>query len=75
MTRPEATRRLVELGLEGQRKMTRPWTELEVRQLRVLAKGKVSAYYIAKSLGRLTGSVKLKARSLGVILYKKAKGK
>jgi len=41
----------------------------------VLAKGKVSAYYIAKSLGRSAGSVKLRARSLGLILYKKAKAK
>jgi hypothetical protein len=53
----------------------RPWTDDEMHRLRVLAKGKVSAYYIAKSLGRMAGSVKLKARSLGLILYKKAKAK
>ena len=46
-----------------------------MHRLRVLAKGKVSAYYIAKSLGRSAGSVKLRARSLGLILYKKAKAK
>ena len=60
---------------EGEGEMTRPWTDDEMHRLRVLAKGKVSAYYIAKSLGRLAGSVKLKARSLGLILYKKAKAK
>jgi len=53
--------------------MTRPWTDDEKNRLRVLAKGKVSAYYIAKELGRTAGSVK--SRSLGLILYKKAKGK
>jgi hypothetical protein len=55
--------------------MKRPWTDDEMHRLIVLAKGKVSAYYIAKSLGRLAGSVKLKARSLGLILHKKAKVK
>ena len=55
--------------------MTRPWTDDEKNRLRVLAKGKVSAYYIAKKLGRTAGSVKLKSRSLGLILYKKAKAK
>jgi hypothetical protein len=54
---------------EGDGEMTRPWTDDEMHRLRV------SAYYIAKSLGRLAGSVKLKARSLGLILYKKAKAK
>jgi hypothetical protein len=49
----------------------RPWTDDEMHRLRVLAKGKVSAYYIAKSLGRMAGSVKLKARSLGLTLYKR----
>jgi hypothetical protein len=60
---------------EGEGEMMRPWTDDEMHRLRVLAKGKVSAYYIAKSLGRMAGSVKLKARSLGLILYKKAKAK
>ena len=55
--------------------MTRPWTDDEMHRLRVLAKGKVSAYYVAKSLGRSAGSVKLRARSLGLIVYKKAKVK
>ena len=53
----------------------RPWTDDEMHRPRVLAKGKASAYYIAKSLGRSAGSVKLRARSLGLILYKKAKAK
>ena len=60
---------------EDDGEMTRPWTDDEMHRLRVLAKGKVSAYYIAKSLGRSAGSVKLRARSLGLILYKKAKAK
>jgi hypothetical protein len=60
---------------EDDGEMTRPWTDDEMHRLRVLAKGKVSAYYIAKSLGRSAGSVKLGARSLGLILYKKAKAK
>jgi hypothetical protein len=55
--------------------MTRPWTDDEMHRLRVLAKGKVSAYYIAKSLGRAAGSVKIRARSLGLVLYKKVKAK
>jgi hypothetical protein len=62
-------------GPKGQRKMMRPWTDDEMHRLRVLAKEKVSTYYIAKSLGRSAGSMKLKARSLGLILYKKAKAK
>jgi len=36
------------------------WTEAEVHQLRMLAKRKVSADCIAKSLGRYVGSVKQK---------------
>ncbi len=47
------------------------WTEAEVRRLRMLAKRKVSADNIAKSLGRYVGSVKIKARELGLILSKK----
>jgi len=60
---------------EGQRQMRHPppqqWTEAEVRRLRMLAKRKVSADNIAKSLGRYVGSVKIKARELGLILSKK----
>src|SRR3981189_2065210 len=37
------------------------WTEAEVHQLRMLAKRKVSADCIAKSLGRYVGSMKTKA--------------
>ena len=65
----------IEIRAEGEGEMTRPWTDDEMQRLRVLAKGKGSAYYIAKSLGRMAGSVKLKARSLGLILYKKEKRK
>ena len=57
--------------------MPRPqqWTEAEVRRLRILAKRKVSAVNIAKSLGRYVGSVKTKALELRLILSRKAKGK
>jgi hypothetical protein len=55
--------------------MTRPWTEAETRRLRVGARKKVSAEDIAKSLGRHVGSVKKKARELGLILFKKVKAK
>ena len=53
------------------------WTEVEVHRLRMLAKGKVSADSIAKSLGRYVGSVKTKARELNLIVSRqmKAKGK
>ena len=55
--------------------MTRPWTEVETRQLRTWAKQKVSAEDIAKGLGRHVGPVKRKARELGMILFKKVKAK
>jgi IS30 family transposase len=51
------------------------WTKAEVHQLRMLAKRKVSADSIAKSLGRHVGSVKTKALELRLILSKKVKGK
>jgi hypothetical protein len=43
--------------------------------LRMLAKRKVSADNIAKSLGRYVGSVKIKARELSLILFRKVKAK
>jgi len=51
------------------------WTEAEVHRLRMLAKRKVSADSIAKSLGRYVGSVKTKARELNPILSRKVKAK
>jgi hypothetical protein len=64
---------------EGEGEMKRPqpqqWTETEVRRLRVLADRKVSADDIAKSFGRYVGSVKIKARELGLILSRKVKAK
>ena len=51
------------------------WTEAEARQLRALARKKVSAEDIASSLGRHVGPVKRKARELGVILLKKPRQK
>ena len=55
--------------------MTRFWTEAEARQLRALARKKVSAEDIAKSLRRHAGSVKKKMRELGLIPLKKVKAK
>ena len=57
--------------------ITRPqqWTKAEVLRLRMLAKRKVSADNIAKSLGRHVGSVKTKALELRLILSKKVKVK
>jgi hypothetical protein len=43
--------------------------------LRMLAKRKVSADSIAKSLGRYVGSVKTKARELSLIVSRKMKAK
>jgi hypothetical protein len=53
----------------------RLWTEAETRQLRALARKKVSAEDIAKSLGRHVGPTKKKAGELGLILFKKMKAK
>jgi len=55
--------------------MPQQWTEAEVRRLRILAKRKVSADNIAKSLGRYVGSVKTKALELRLILSRKVKAK
>jgi len=75
ISRSDAFRRLIELGLKAKGKMRNPppqqWTEFEVRRLRVLAQRKVSADKIAKSLGRYVGSVKIKARELGLLLLRK----
>jgi hypothetical protein len=53
--------------------MTRPWTEAEIRRLRALARKKVSAEDIAKSIGRYVGSVKKKMREFGLIPLNKVK--
>ena len=55
--------------------MTRQWTEAETLRLKALARKKVSAEDIAKSLARHVGSVKKKVRELGLIPFKKPKGK
>jgi predicted transcriptional regulator len=57
--------------------MRREWTEEEVHRLKLLADGKVSADYIAKSLNRSITSVKSKAQWLNLSLVRrlKAKGK
>ena len=75
LCRSEAIRRLAE-G-EGGMMMPSPqqWTEAEVHRLRMLAKRKVSADNIAKSLGRYVGSVKTKALELRLILSRKVKAK
>jgi len=62
---------------EGEVTIPRPqqWTKAEVHQLRMLAKRKVSADSIAKSLGRHVGSVKTKARELNLTLSRRLKVK
>jgi hypothetical protein len=60
---------------EGEGEVTQPWTKAETRRLRAWARKKVSAEDVAKSLGRHVGSVKKKARELGLILFKKVKAK
>ena len=54
---------------------TRPkeWTESELKRLKVLAKRKMTADIVAELLGRHVGSVKRKAREIGLILSKNVK--
>jgi hypothetical protein len=47
------------------------WTVEDVRRLKLLADGKVSADYIAKSLERSVTSVKLEARGLNLSLARR----
>ncbi len=53
----------------------RRWTEDDVRRLKLLADGNVSANSIAKSLERSVASVKLKAHWLGLSLAQRSKVK
>jgi hypothetical protein len=58
-------------------KVRRRWTDEDVRRLKFLADGHVSADYIAKSMERSVASVKIKAHFLNLSLARrlKAKGK
>jgi hypothetical protein len=60
---------------QGKIKPLRPkeWTESELYRLRALAKKKVTADIVAELLGRHVGSVKKKAREIGLILPKNIK--
>ena len=49
----------------------REWTELEVKTLISMSGQRQSADEISKSLGRYVGSVKTKARQLGLVAVKK----
>ena len=51
----------------------REWTELEVKTLISMTGRQHSADEISKSLGRYVGSVKTKARQLGLVPVKKPK--
>jgi hypothetical protein len=51
--------------------LRRRWTEEDVRRLRLLADGNVTAIYIAKSLVRSVASVKLKAHWLNMSLARR----
>ena len=55
--------------------MRREWTKEEVHRLKLLADGKVSADYIAKSLKRSVTSVKAKAQWLSLSLTRRLKVK
>ena len=57
------------------RSLPKQWTESELHRLRVFAKKKVNADIVAESLGRYVGSVKTKAREMGLILSKNVKPK
>jgi hypothetical protein len=63
----------LEVKRKGKVKPVRPkeWTESELHRLRALAKKKVTADIVAELLGRHVGSVKKKAREIGLILSKK----
>ena len=65
------------LRSEGKIRGLRPkeWTKSELRQLRVLAKKKLAAAIIAELLGRHVGSVRKKAREIGLILPKQFKSR
>jgi hypothetical protein len=52
-----------------------PWTEDDVRRLRLFADANISTDSIAKYLGRSRAAVTFKARWLNVPLAPKAKGK
>jgi hypothetical protein len=55
--------------------MRREWTNEEIHRLKLLADGKVSADYIAKSLKRSVTSVKAKAQWLNLSLTRRLKVK
>ena len=48
------------------RKVIRPWSKEDVKNLRALAKAKLSAPQVAKKLRRTRGAVSQKAMHLGV---------
>lgn len=58
---------------EGKIRRPKEWTESELRRLRVLAKRKLAAAIVAELLGRHLGSVRKKAREIGVFLPKQFK--
>jgi hypothetical protein len=59
----------------SQKKVRQRWTEEDVRRLRFLADGNVSADSIAKSMERSVTSVKLKAHRLNLSLALRPKAK
>ena len=52
----------------AKRRVARPWTSVQVRDLKSLAKKKVPAKRIAKTLKRTEGATRQKAFTLGVSL-------
>ena len=53
-------------------KKRRPWTSVQVRDLKALAKKKTPARKIAKSLKRTEGATRQKAFSIGLSLDSRA---
>jgi hypothetical protein len=58
------------IRLEMKFSKPREWTELEVKTLISMSGQRHSAAEISKSLGRYVGSVKTKARELGLVAKK-----
>jgi hypothetical protein len=51
---------------------SRPWTPIQVRELKSLAKKKVPAKRIAKTLKRTEGAIRQKALTIGLSLDSRA---
>jgi hypothetical protein len=62
----------MEIRMKNGSKKRRPWTSVQVRELKSLAKKKVPAKKIAKSLKRTESATRQKAFSIGLSLDSRA---